>query len=63
MCDPVEVEEFVEIGGEDGGRYELCGVIVHAGKSSNSGHYYSIVRRDGGHWYLCNDGSVSYLGT
>ena len=33
--------------------YELAGVVVHAGRSCDSGHYYSFVR-SGSRWYKCN---------
>lgn len=38
--------------------YHLYGVIVHAGKGSKAGHYYSFVRK-GEKWYCCNDESIS----
>lgn len=38
--------------------YSLYGVVVHAGKSSGSGHYFSYVKKDN-KWYRCNDDSVS----
>jgi len=44
----------------EGVKYQLSGVIVHAGRSSNAGHYYTIAR-SGSKWLLCNDSSVSEL--
>ncbi|KAJ3029742.1 UNVERIFIED_CONTAM: hypothetical protein HDU68_011259 [Siphonaria sp. JEL0065] len=38
--------------------YELYGVLVHAGSSCNSGHYYSYVKAPNGIWYLKNDSEV-----
>jgi uncharacterized UBP type Zn finger protein len=38
--------------------YHLYGVIVHAGNSSNSGHYYSFVKKED-KWYLCNDERIT----
>lgn len=38
--------------------YELAGVVVHAGRSCDSGHYYSFVR-SGSRWYKCNDDVVT----
>ena len=42
--------------------FRLKGAIVHAGRSTNAGHYYSIVQTGSGKWVLCNDASVSVLG-
>jgi len=39
--------------------YHLYGVLVHAGHSLNSGHYYSYVKAANGSWYCCDDCSVS----
>lgn len=38
--------------------YQLVGVLVHAGRSCDSGHYYSFVR-SGDRWYKCNDATVT----
>jgi len=38
--------------------YSLYGVIVHAGKGVNSGHYYSFVKKDN-KWYRWNDESIT----
>jgi len=38
--------------------YSLQGVIIHAGKGSKSGHYYSFIKRDN-KWYLCDDERIS----
>ena len=40
--------------------YDLFAVVTHAGKSTNSGHYYAFVRHPGrGCWLQCDDSSVS----
>ncbi|QUC22919.1 uncharacterized protein UV8b_07160 [Ustilaginoidea virens] len=43
-------------------RYECYAVVVHAGRSINTGHYYAYVRDPSAHgqdaWYLCNDSVV-----
>ena len=39
-------------------KLELYAIIVHAGYSSGSGHYYAFVRWNG-NWYEMNDGTVS----
>ncbi|KAJ2807566.1 hypothetical protein H4S07_003567, partial [Coemansia furcata] len=38
--------------------YSLYAVLVHAGGSSRSGHYYSFVKSSAGVWYELNDSSV-----
>ncbi|KAJ2582817.1 hypothetical protein GGH95_001330 [Coemansia sp. RSA 1836] len=38
--------------------YSLYAVLVHAGGSSRSGHYYSFVKSPAGVWYELNDSSV-----
>jgi len=45
-------------GGEVKVEYELCGVLVHAGSTLYSGHYYSFVKAADGRWYEMNDSSV-----
>ncbi|CAH2053718.1 unnamed protein product [Thlaspi arvense] len=39
--------------------YKLFGIIVHAGFSPESGHYYAYVKNSIGKWYRCNDSFVS----
>lgn len=39
--------------------YDLYGVLVHAGNSSNSGHYYCFVKTATGTWCEMDDESVS----
>ena len=38
--------------------YELYAVLVHAGSTLYSGHYYSFVKAADGRWYEMNDSSV-----
>ena len=35
--------------------YDLIGVLVHAGSSMNSGHYYSYVKAQNGFWFEMDD--------
>lgn len=44
--------------GEKAGRYELTGIIVHAGGCSTSGHYYAYVKVHG-RWFLFDDSNVA----
>lgn len=39
--------------------YLLYAVIVHAGYSQDSGHYYSYVKDIHGKWFCCNDAHVT----
>lgn len=39
--------------------YDLYGVVVHAGHSIHSGHYYAYVKAGNGIWYRCDDEHVS----
>lgn len=39
--------------------YILYAVIVHAGYSQESGHYYSYVKDATGKWFCCNDAHVT----
>nr|XP_023415811.1 ubiquitin carboxyl-terminal hydrolase 17-like protein 6 [Cavia porcellus] len=39
--------------------YTLYAVLVHAGFTSHSGHYFSYVRAGDGHWYKMNDNKVT----
>ncbi|KFD55210.1 hypothetical protein M513_03851 [Trichuris suis] len=38
--------------------YRLYGVVVHNGRSTNSGHYYAFVRNPLGQWHLMDDSRV-----
>ena len=39
--------------------YDLIGVLVHAGSSMNSGHYYSYVKAQNGFWFEMDSESVT----
>jgi ubiquitin carboxyl-terminal hydrolase 36/42 len=41
--------------------YELFGVLVHAGHSVHSGHYYCFVRGPNGLWHQMDDNHVSQV--
>jgi ubiquitin C-terminal hydrolase len=41
--------------------YSLYAVLVHAGGSCHSGHYYCYVKSSNGSWYSMNDSHVSKL--
>lgn len=43
--------------------YSLYGVICHAGRGPNSGHYYAYVKSKDGRWWEMNDESVSPIGS
>lgn len=36
-------------------KYQLRSVLLHKGATSTSGHYYALVKEDGGGWYEAND--------
>lgn len=40
-------------------RYDLVGVVVHAGVSPRSGHYYSFAKGANQIWHLFDDESVT----
>lgn len=42
-------------------KYELHAVLVHAGYSTDCGHYYAFVRGSSGQWYEMNDESVRWV--
>ncbi|KAL8223461.1 hypothetical protein R6Q57_018936 [Mikania cordata] len=42
-------------------KYTLYGVLVHAGWSTHSGHYYCFVRTSSGMWYALDDNQVSQV--
>ena len=41
--------------------YALYAVLVHAGHSAHSGHYYAYVKSPTGVWHNMNDSMVSDL--
>lgn len=42
--------------------YDLCGVVVHAGRSAQSGHYIAYVRAPDGLWWLADDDLFRQVG-
>merc|ERR1719247_3526635 len=42
-------------------QYRLYAVVVHAGQSMGSGHYYSLARGSNGHWYRFDDEFVAQV--
>uniref|UniRef100_M4BS66 Ubiquitin carboxyl-terminal hydrolase n=1 Tax=Hyaloperonospora arabidopsidis (strain Emoy2) TaxID=559515 RepID=M4BS66_HYAAE len=42
-------------------KYELHAVLVHAGFSTDCGHYYAFVKGASGQWYEMNDDSVRWV--
>jgi ubiquitin carboxyl-terminal hydrolase 36/42 len=42
-------------------KYHLYGVLVHAGYSTNCGHYYAFVKNMAGQWYEMNDEKVRWV--
>lgn len=62
----VQYGEKVSLGGcmsegDQAPRYNLYGVVCHAGSGPNSGHYYAYVKGPNGSWYEMNDESVSLV--
>jgi ubiquitin C-terminal hydrolase len=43
------------LGGEEGGIYDLYGVLVHRGSSAKRGHYYSFVKHKHNEWMKLDD--------
>ena len=40
--------------------YDLYGVVIHVGSSTNCGHYYALCKNSNtGVWYDCNDSHIS----
>lgn len=39
--------------------YDLYGVVIHSGYSTNSGHYYSYCKTQQDKWYECDDSCIS----
>ncbi|KAL9249391.1 Ubiquitin carboxyl-terminal hydrolase 23-like protein [Drosera capensis] len=58
----IDMKHFVSGAyGEGDLRYTLYGVLVHAGGSTHSGHYYCFVRTSSGMWYSLDDNKVSQV--
>ncbi|KAL3034360.1 hypothetical protein AAZX31_02G189600 [Glycine max] len=57
----LDLKPFVS-GSYDGDvKYSLYGVLVHAGSSTHSGHYYCYVRTSNNMWYTLDDNRVSHV--
>ena len=42
--------------------YDLYGVVIHVGSSTNSGHYYAYCKNmQNGSWFECNDSHIGKL--
>ena len=42
--------------------YDLYGVVIHVGSSTNSGHYYAYCKNmQNNSWYECNDSHIGGL--
>ena len=41
------------------GRYELCGIISHEGRTAEGGHYIAWVKKNGKTWYVFDDETVA----
>ena len=57
----LDISQYMsEAGGGGAGKveYELYCVLVHAGSTLYSGHYYSFVKAADGRWYEMNDSTV-----
>lgn len=54
----LDMKPFVSGPHEGDLKYTLYGVLVHAGSSSNSGHYYCFIRTSSGIWYALDDNRV-----
>ncbi|KAF5175875.1 Ubiquitin carboxyl-terminal hydrolase [Thalictrum thalictroides] len=56
----LDLKQFSSCTYEGGLRYTLYGVLVHAGWSTHSGHYYCYVRTSSGTWYLLDDDEIPF---
>ncbi|KAJ4958056.1 hypothetical protein NE237_025167 [Protea cynaroides] len=54
----LDLKPFVSGAYEGDLKYTLYGVLVHAGWSTHSGHYYCFVRTSSGMWYSLDDNRV-----
>lgn len=54
----LDLKPFVSGSYEGDLKYTLYGVLVHAGWSTHSGHYFCFVRTSSGLWYLLDDNRV-----
>ncbi|KAJ4816459.1 hypothetical protein LUZ62_029025 [Rhynchospora pubera] len=54
----LDLKPFVSDPNEGNLKYVLYGVLVHAGWSTHSGHYYCFVRTSSGMWHSLDDNQV-----
>ncbi|GMH32231.1 hypothetical protein BSKO_00065 [Bryopsis sp. KO-2023] len=56
----LDVQPYMSEDAEESGpmRYDLNAVIVHAGETTQSGHYFTYAKAANGMWHLFNDESV-----
>ncbi|XP_010942106.2 ubiquitin carboxyl-terminal hydrolase 23 [Elaeis guineensis] len=57
----LDLKPFVSDAHEGNLRYTLYGVLVHAGWSTHSGHYYCYIRTSSGMWHSLDDNQVSQV--
>mmetsp|Transcript_38368 Transcript_38368/g.85421 ORF Transcript_38368/g.85421 Transcript_38368/m.85421 type:complete len:521 (+) Transcript_38368:65-1627(+) len=42
------------------GKFELCGVLTHKGRSADSGHYVAWIKQKDGRWVLFDDDTLTF---
>ena len=42
-------------------KYDLYGVVIHQGASTNSGHYFAYCKSTTGKWFDCNDSFIGNI--
>ncbi|KAG1364374.1 ubiquitin carboxyl-terminal hydrolase 23 [Cocos nucifera] len=57
----LDLKPFISDAHEGNLKYTLYGVLVHAGWSIHSGHYYCYVRTSSGMWHSLDDNEVSQV--
>jgi hypothetical protein len=55
FSEKMDLKPFVSI--KEDSLYDLCGVLVHAGHSCGSGHYFTFVKCNGG-WFRMDDDEI-----
>ncbi|XP_005404508.1 PREDICTED: ubiquitin carboxyl-terminal hydrolase 17-like protein 6 [Chinchilla lanigera] len=55
----LDMQPYVSEPNTGPGLYTLYAVLVHAGRTCHSGHYFSYVKAGDGHWYEMNDNKVT----
>jgi len=57
----IDVDEKLILSDDDGPRqYELSSLVIHAGKSAEYGHYYSVGKNID-KWFVLNDSTVTEI--